>query len=436
MKKKTTRKHLSAAFLFIAALIFSADLHAITDALRIKIARGTYSDETVIRFLEGATPDFDGSYDAWKFFSSNAAVPNLFTKISTGDALTISSVPSFTASVTMDVFLKIGTAGTYTLTAEEPGAFSSDAKIIMKDLSTGQLYDLRTANTYTISLPVIAQTAAARFRVFFSYPAATQIVHATCSACADGAVAVTKAGEVNWQYVVKNAAGSQVTSGVAASQTQNISGLASGSYTVTISGDFSYTENRMILINVSPVLLGATFVDFTALPSGEAVDLSWSTGMESNTGFFTVEHSEEGMDYQPIDHVPAAGNSSVLRTYSLSDPHPFNGSTYYRIKLTDLNGDISYSDIVQVHTANASAFSAFPVPATQTLNITLDGNKDSEARIIIRDLQGKEVMNTRVIPASDREIITIDISAIVVPGVYVITATGRKQLSEQKIMIN
>ncbi|MBI3500764.1 MAG: T9SS type A sorting domain-containing protein [Bacteroidetes bacterium] len=162
-------KKLFAVSVFI--LCFQMMNAQVTDALKIKIARASYSDETIIRYLDSATFGFDSNYDAYKLFSFNAAVPNIFTKDSAAEELSINAMPEFSTRTTTDVFLKIGTAGTYSITPEETGPFTSGVCIKMKDLSTGQLYEMRTASTYTISLPVIAQTAPARFRVYFSYPA-------------------------------------------------------------------------------------------------------------------------------------------------------------------------------------------------------------------------------------------------------------------------
>jgi len=166
---KTTHNHIAHVCLIVLG-IFSENSYAITDALKIRIARASYSDETIIRFVAGATKDFDGNYDAWKLFSFNASVPNIFSKDIVNDELSINAMPEFTASVSHDVFLKIGTAGTYSITPSEEGAFASGICITMRDNTTGQLYDMRAASTFTVSLPVIAQTAAPRFTVFFNLP--------------------------------------------------------------------------------------------------------------------------------------------------------------------------------------------------------------------------------------------------------------------------
>jgi hypothetical protein len=429
-------KKITGVLCLLAALTFSMNAYAITDALKIKIGKGSYSDETIIRFLSGATSGFDGSYDSWKLFSSNPAVPNIFSKSSGADELAINAMPSFTASITMDVFLKISTADTYTISAQEVGAFSSGVKIIMKDLVTNQVYDLRTANTYTVTFPVISQTDAARFQVFFSFPAVTQVSNATCTGCADGQVALTKAGETDWQYAVKNVSGSTVSSGTSVSSSQTISGLGSGNYTVTVSGTFSYTENRSFSIGVSPVTLGATFIEFSAVPGEHAVLLSWSTGMESNTDYFTVERSEDGIDYEGIQTVIAAGNSSAQKRYTCPDNSPLSTQAYYRIKLTDLNGETSYSKTVVITAISQLSVFIFPNPAAERLNIAIDGNNNSEVSVTISDMTGREVMSQKITPTADHENMQIDIASRFSKGVYMITVTGTETVTQQKIIIN
>ena len=426
----------TALALLLTAELISTDAMAITDALKIRIARGSYSDETIIRFVAGATNGFDGSYDAWKLFSANAAVPNIFSKDNVGDELTINAMPEFISSIIQDVFLKIGTAGTYTFSSEEPGLFIAGVKIIMKDVVTGQLYDLRTTNTYTINLPAIAQTDPARFQVFFSYPASVQIDNATCSNCADGNAAITKNGESNWAYAVVDSAGNNIVAGTASSSTQNINGLEAGDYTVTITGDFSCTDSKLFSISVTPIILGASFTDFSVVTDESTISIRWSTGMESNTDYFTVERSRDGINYESTDKITAAGNSSSARNYFSSDNHPYGGASFYKIKLTDSNGSVSYSNSLSVNSKDVNHFSVFPIPASDVLNIRLDENKGSEVILIIRDMTGREIFSAKTIPASDHESFVVEITEKFIPGIYTISASGKEKTFEQKIIIN
>ena len=151
-------------------VIVSANTFASNNVLKIKIAGGSFSDETIIRFHSEATNGFDSNYDAWKLFSSNVSAPSIFTKDSLSDLLAINAMPELNASVTTDVYMKIGAAGIYSISASELGAFDTEIKITLKDVITNKIYDLRTNSTYTISLPAIAETDPAHFQVLFSYP--------------------------------------------------------------------------------------------------------------------------------------------------------------------------------------------------------------------------------------------------------------------------
>ena len=245
----TPRSQKGAIALLLLLPLGLGQAFAITDALKIKIAGNGYSDETIIRFVAGATEGFDASYDAWKLFSTNIAVPNIFSKDNAGDELTINAMPEFTASLYKDVFLKIGTAATYSITSSEDGAFAPGVCIMMKDLVTGIVYDMRTSNTYFIALPVIAKTDPARFRVFFSYPADVQTSRASCNNCDDGTATIKKAGESNWLYSVVNSSGNTIASGIASGATQLINALAVGNYTATISSDYTCAETKTFSIS-------------------------------------------------------------------------------------------------------------------------------------------------------------------------------------------
>ena len=77
--------------------------------------------------------------------------------------------------------------------------------------------------------------------------------------------------------------------------------------------------------------------------------LEWSTTSEINNDFFTLEHSEDAIDFTPIGNVPGAGNSMTQLFYHLIDDNPTTGINYYRLKQTDFNGEFAYSNIIAVN---------------------------------------------------------------------------------------
>jgi len=83
--------------------------------------------------------------------------------------------------------------------------------------------------------------------------------------------------------------------------------------------------------------LPVELIHFEAKCNNSAVYLAWSTGSELNAGHFVVERSRDGITYQAIGQVPAAGNTHSLTNYTFVDDGPL-AVVYYRLRQVDLDG--------------------------------------------------------------------------------------------------
>lgn len=156
----------------LLALFFSFSIpsYSITDALKLKIQNSTHSDETIVRFLSGATDGFDSSYDAWKFFSANPLVPSIYSKIDSSSCLSINALPSLYQDRDIIVFSSVGAIGNYTITSTEIGLFPSNVSIFLEDTEMGINIDIRTCNVYSfnVSDTAIYNANKSRFKLHFS----------------------------------------------------------------------------------------------------------------------------------------------------------------------------------------------------------------------------------------------------------------------------
>lgn len=155
-------------FLLVVMIISpSIILAQYSNAMRIKIEGYGYSDETVVRFLDGATPEFDGSYDAWKLFSPNPMVPSIYSKIQSGDELAINSlpVPVNSSDVTIEVFTNVAYSGLYTVTVEEIYSFDNDFVLSITNIDGEETYDISGNTTFTCVLQPNTTTPTFTFNV-------------------------------------------------------------------------------------------------------------------------------------------------------------------------------------------------------------------------------------------------------------------------------
>ena len=85
----------------------------------------------------------------------------------------------------------------------------------------------------------------------------------------------------------------------------------------------------------------AKLLTFNAVKSIDTAKLAWTSANELNSSNFTVERStDNGKTFSDVYSV--VSNSSGM--YSYADKNPPVGNDGYRIKLTDINDTVSYSD--------------------------------------------------------------------------------------------
>jgi PKD repeat protein len=243
----------------LATFVLYINANAISDALKIKIINGSTSDETVIRFLPTATQGFDGSYDAYKMFSSSTVVPAIFTKIGTISNLSINALPSPTALTSTELYTHIKVAGTYTIQAIELGTgFPADFKLVLEDKETGDFYNFRNGSVITLPMTVNTLTNCNRFTIHVSPPTLLTFTNVTCSGLNNGSISVTKSGNHNWDYVLTDSNAITVDNGANIDESLTITNLNPGTYTLYTSSSTSLSDTNSITIS-EPVAIVAEF---------------------------------------------------------------------------------------------------------------------------------------------------------------------------------
>jgi|GEM_PF-3264663 len=96
--------------------------------------------------------------------------------------------------------------------------------------------------------------------------------------------------------------------------------------------------------------------------STNTVLLSWTASEQVNTSSFVVERSSDGKNYTAIGSKPAAGNYAEQMTYTLTDANAQSGTNYYRLKMVDVDGQITYGKWIKTIT--------FDGPATRNIYLS------------------------------------------------------------------
>ncbi|WP_236974646.1 T9SS type A sorting domain-containing protein [Membranihabitans maritimus] len=168
--------------------------------------------------------------------------------------------------------------------------------------------------------------------------------------------------------------------------------------------------------------LAINFLEFLASVNDESsVDLSW-TAVDEGQGVYDIEFSANGYDYSVLDQVTAISTNSrsAASSYDKTVAWPEGTNAgYFRLKHTDLDGEITYTKSIQLSLSEAlTDISAYPVPTHGILNIKADKAAKLQESIKIYDMLGSLVYEEE--NDSNANINTsIDISSLI-SGVYIL----------------
>ncbi len=154
--------------------------------------------------------------------------------------------------------------------------------------------------------------------------------------------------------------------------------------TTTFWGDFG--------IGFGSAPLPVEWLSFTASPENKVVYLRWSTATEHNNDYFVIERSTDGHVFEAIGQVPGSGSSSAIRTYQFIDVNPYDGTSYYRIRQVDFDGQFDFSKIVPVRTGGTvSDISIYPNPVQDQAWLLMNSDEYKAQLIELYDVTGKLV---------------------------------------------
>ncbi|WP_066832680.1 IPT/TIG domain-containing protein [Rufibacter ruber] len=83
-------------------------------------------------------------------------------------------------------------------------------------------------------------------------------------------------------------------------------------------------------------------------PADNTVLLQWGSETEENLVAYAIERSTNGSSFTEIARVTAGGTSTTPRTYQFTDDSPLANLAYYRLRLIKGNGNVEYSEAVEI----------------------------------------------------------------------------------------
>lgn len=193
---------------------------------------------------------------------------------------------------------------------------------------------------------------------------------------------------------------------------------------------YSLSRNGTLYKVITSTVLPVTLLDFSATAFAGYNELRWRTANEQNVSFFEIEFGTDGINYTVAGRVnalniPPSNNYSFRHTISLFT------KLFYRLKITDKNGRVTYSDTVELDKKLTGSIIIYPIPVRNSL-LNVISEKPVES-IAIFSADGKKVFQRQINNLTGAFPVTIP---HLQSGIYLVRIKGKDEYLTEKIIIN
>ncbi len=134
--------------------------------------------------------------------------------------------------------------------------------------------------------------------------------------------------------------------------------------------DFSYPQSTQRCFTNPPpseTTLPVRLVSFRVQEREQhTAGLEWTIEDASDFSHFEIERSLDGSAFTGLGKVPFGEGQ---HRYSFADRNPASGLNYYRLKMVDMDGSFTHSDIRSLALKGAAVAYAYPNPASESLTV-------------------------------------------------------------------
>jgi len=198
-------------------------------------------------------------------------------------------------------------------------------------------------------------------------------------------------------------------------------GINTTNNSISYAGASTFSPFSLATTNGSDNPLIIKLLYFTAVKATGYNKLSWKAECTDAPASFVLERSSDGVSFSGIDSVTAGVAADCSTAFNYPDYTSSGPRVYYRLKMTDASGNVTYSEI-RLILNDANVFELLnirpnPVEGEAWLNVS--SSQSDKVELVIYSVDGREIQRKTVqVPAGSS---TINMqTAALAKGMYVI----------------
>ena len=183
------------------------------------------------------------------------------------------------------------------------------------------------------------------------------------------------------------------------------------------------------------VPLPVELASFNAYAADNGNIVEWTAATEIDFYMYTVERATNPTSFSALAEVAPKGTAYSEAVYTSQDLNP-SATTYYRLRMEDLDGTVEYSDVAAVNRDDikGGGVRVFPNPARDqvTIDVELGIADNGRVGVVLTDLAGRELRAWNL-TAGERT--NVSLSGIPA-GIYNLSSVSATGFATQRLVID
>lgn len=182
----------------------------------------------------------------------------------------------------------------------------------------------------------------------------------------------------------------------------------------------------------SPFTIAATELDVLPIKleyirgarTGSSNALNWKLTCTSASIKMEIERAADGRKFSSIGSITAT-QARCNQPFDFTDASPLSSYNYYRLKMIDADGKVSYSPVVMIN-VNQKGFAVvgiYPSVVANQASLSLSSNVATTVETSITDMAGRKLQQRRSTVPAGSSLLNVDCSQLAA-GYYNITVTN------------
>ena len=212
--------------------------------------------------------------------------------------------------------------------------------------------------------------------------------------------------------------------------------------------DFTIGESQIATVGIGPIFtqgfqqpdpsgvaLPLRLVSFAGVKQGSFNKLSWVTANEQQTeGFQLLRSNNSGSTYFVAGNIPTQGSGD--HSYNYADTAGQTEKTYYKLKMNDIDGHFTYSNVVVMY-GDKSAFrlvNVYPRSVDDVINISTYSSAAIKTAVVISDASGRVLIRREAL-SNGSSIQSIDGGKLAAGSYFITILAGDFKATEKFIKL-